>query len=54
MTKRSAKIRAKVHAHADIKEQEHSTAIDLSADLNEAVEKSIVKCSTDEAMSSPR
>jgi hypothetical protein len=43
-----------VRRHSDIKEQESVAATHLSANLNEAVEKSLVKSSSDEARSSPR
>jgi hypothetical protein len=43
-----------VQCHSDIKEQESVTATNLSANLNEAVEKTLVKSSSDEAKSCPR
>jgi hypothetical protein len=54
MTNKSANDKALVKCHSDIKEQESVKAKDLSANLNEAVEKSLVKSSSDEAQSSPR
>jgi|GEM_PF-5745178 len=58
MKKRSAlnpsKVnKAKVNAQADLKERECVKAGNLSPNLNEAVEKSIVKSSSDEAKSKP-
>lgn len=48
-----SKSQAKVAAQSDVKEKEHCKAKELSKNLDEAVEKSLVKKSTDEAKSSP-
>jgi hypothetical protein len=53
MTHKTDNIKA-VESHSDKKEQESVKATDLSSNLNEAVEKSLVKSSSDEAQSSPR
>jgi hypothetical protein len=49
----ASKSQAKVAAQSDVKEKENCTATDLSKNLNEAVQKSLVKSSTDEVQSSP-
>jgi hypothetical protein len=46
--------KARVEAHSAMKELENVTANNLSANLNEAVELSFAKSSSDEARSSPR
>ncbi len=43
----------KVAVQSDRKEKENCTATELSKNLNEAVQKSLVKKSADEAKSSP-
>jgi len=54
MKKNSAKRKACVQAHSDNKEQQSHTATELSTNLNEAVEKSISKSSSDEVRSTPQ
>ena len=54
MKTKATKDQAKVAMQSDEKEKEHATAMELSKNLNEAVEKSLVKSSSDEARSSPR
>ncbi len=49
----ASKSQEKVAIQADKKEKENSTATELSKNLNEAVQKSLVKSSSDEAQSSP-
>jgi hypothetical protein len=54
MKKNITKRKARVNAHSAMKEKENVVAQDLSKDLDEAVEKSFAKSSSDEARSSPR
>jgi hypothetical protein len=54
MKMKSAKRKARIEAHSAMKEQECVAATNLSANLNEAVELSFAKSSSDEARSSPR
>jgi len=49
----SSKNQAKVASQADVKEKENCIATDLSKNPNEAVQKSLVKSSSDEVQSSP-
>lgn len=53
MNKNALKGKKKVAAQSDVKEKENCTAIDLSKNLNEAVEESLTKSSSDEVQSSP-
>lgn len=48
-----SKSQQKVAAQSDVKEKESAKATDLSKNLDEAVQKSLVKKSADEVQSSP-
>jgi hypothetical protein len=54
MKKNSRKAKTDVQVHSNLKEQENATATSLSSNLDEAVEKSLAKSSSDEARSTSR
>lgn len=54
MTKMALQLKAMVQLHANAKEREYAVSRELSPNLDEAVESSLTKSSSDEVKSAPR